>query len=80
MIIAIVSSLLFVFISVVMRFAYYRFPIDKFKASCISFVFAAIATTICTLITGKQDNVFITGFITMLLCYSILIFQPYKIK
>lgn len=77
--IAIASAFLFVLISAVMRFAYYRFPIDKMKASCMSFGFAAIATTICTIVTGEQQYVFITGFITMLLCYSILVFQPYKL-
>ena len=79
MVIAIGSSLLFVLISVVLRFAYYRFPIDKMKASCMSFVFAAIATTLATVILGEQQYVFITGFITMLLCYTILVFQPYKL-
>ena len=77
--IAIASSFLCVFISIIMRFAYYKFPIDKMKASCISFGFAAIATTISTVVNGEQQYVFITGFITMLLCYSILVFQPYKV-
>ena len=79
MAIAVISSLLFVLISLIMRFAYYKFPIDKMKASTFSFVFAAIATTICTLILGNQQYLFITGFATMLICYSILIFQPYKL-
>ena len=79
MAIAIASSLLFVLISLVLRFAYYRFPIDKMKASTFSFIFAAVATTVCTVLLGSQQYLFITGFITMLLCYSILVFQPYKL-
>ncbi|MBR2525373.1 hypothetical protein IKE67_02795 [bacterium] len=80
MVIAIVSSLLFVFISVIMRFVYYRFPIDKVKASWIAFFYAVLATTISTLISGgQQQSTLITGFATMLLCYTILTFQPYKL-
>lgn len=78
MAIAISSSLLFILIAVVMRFAYYKFPIDKLKASWISFLFAAIATTVCTLVTGEQQSTLITGFATMLLCYNILCYNPFN--
>ena len=79
MVTSFICSLLLVFVAAIMRFAYYKFPIDKIKASWISFILAAIATTICTLVSGQQQGTLITGFITMLLCYNILIFQPYKL-
>lgn len=78
MIISIVCSVLFVFIAVILRFVYYKFPIDKIKASWISFLFALIATTLCTLISGEQQGTLVTGFITMLLCYNILCYNPFN--
>lgn len=80
MIIATGCACLFILISLVLRFGYYKFPIDKIKASWMSFFFAAIATTICTLLSGgEQQSTLITGFATMLICYAILTFQPYKV-
>ncbi len=78
MAIAITSSLLFILVAAVMRFAYYKFPIDKLKATWISFIFAAIATTICTLLSGEQQSTLITGFATMLICYNILCYNPFN--
>lgn len=77
MIISIISASLFILISAVMRYAYYKFPIDKLKASLISFLFAVIATTICTLIAGEPQGTVISGFVTMLICYNILSYRPH---
>ena len=79
--VAIASAFLFILISCVLRYGYYKFPIDKIKASWISFLFAAIATTICTLSSnGEQQGTLISGFATMLICYNVLSYNPFDRK
>ncbi len=80
MVISILCSILFVMIAAIMRFAYYKFPIEKIKASGISFLFATIATTICSIISGEQQGTLITGFFTMLICYNLLSYNPFDKK
>ena len=77
MITAAISAFLFVMLSVIMRFTLFkRQAISKMKASWISFLFAVIATTVCTLMSGgEQQSTLITGFATMLICYNILSYQ-----
>ena len=79
--VAIGSAFLFILISLVLRYGYYKFPIDKIKASWMSFLFAAIATTICAMILGtEQQHTLISGFATMLICYNILCYNPFDKK
>lgn len=70
--IAISISVFSLLIAVVLRYTVFQQPIEKIKASWISFGFAVVATTICTLLAGgEQQSTLITGFATMILCYNI---------
>jgi len=77
MITAIISAFLFVMVSFVLRFTVFkRQAISKPKASWLSFLFAIIATTLCTLLSGgQQQSTLITGFATILICYNVLSYQ-----
>lgn len=73
----ILCAILFIIVSIILRFVFYRTPIDKVKAGWISFALAVFATAVCTLMSGSQQNTAITGFATMLVCYNVL---SYKVK
>lgn len=71
--IAISISALFVLLAIVLRRVIIKKPLEKINSSWISFGFAIVATTICTLISdGEQQSTLITGFATMLFVYNIL--------
>ena len=65
-------SLVFVVLAIIVRYSFIQKPMEKAHASWISFIFAIIGTTICTLIVGEPQGTVITGFVTMLLSYNIL--------
>lgn len=70
---AISISALFVLLAIVLRHVIIKKPLKKINASWISFGLAIVATTICTLIAGgEQQSTLITGFATMLFVYNIL--------
>lgn len=70
---AISISALFVLLAIVLRHVIIKKPLEKINASWISFGLAIVATTICTLIAGgEQQSTLITGFATMLFVYNIL--------
>lgn len=71
--IAISISALFVLLAIVLRQVIIKKPLEKINSSWISFGLAIVATTICTLIAGgEQQSTLITGFATMLFVYNIL--------
>lgn len=71
--IAISISALFVLLAIVLRRVIIKKSLEKINASWISFGLAIVATTICTLIAGgEQQSTLITGFATMLFVYNIL--------
>ncbi len=73
MILAIITSLLFIVIAIIIRYTIVQKPLEKAKASWLCFGLAIGATMVCTLISGgEQQSTLITGFATMLLSYNIL--------
>lgn len=70
---AISISALFVLLAIILRRVIIKKTLEKINASWISFGLAIVATTICTLISGgEQQSTLITGFATMLFVYNIL--------
>ncbi|MGN1125569.1 MAG: hypothetical protein ACI4SM_05220 [Candidatus Gastranaerophilaceae bacterium] len=72
MALSIILCILFFIIAIIIRFSILQNRMSQMSASWTSFALAVIATTICTLITQEQQGTLITGFATMLLCYSVL--------
>lgn len=73
MVLAVIVSLLFILIAIIIRYSIAQHPIEKAKSSWICFGLAIGATMVCTLISGgEQQSTLITGFATMLLSYNIL--------
>lgn len=72
-----ITLLLFICFSImalITKLMAFRQPLSKIKASWLSFAFALIATTVCTLLFGgEQQSTLLTGFATMLVCYNIFI-------